>query len=582
MKTKNSDKLKYAAALMLCALITAASTLYAFAVQNYTVTELDDMVITLPDGMSAVTRDSQSSDKYFSVFGLDYSTTMQTFKNGDIYLQGMDDASSVTLTVTMTKTPESAEIGNYNKLSSDEMNKVRNNFLNMGEYSSCTPDQGEKLVWLIFDAEVSSGGSKIKAFQANTVYDGMSVNITFKRNVGDVTATDYATFAGIVSSVDFLKGNLVEDILPYIIIGGVVIIIVLIVLIIVLAGKAKKHRKHHRNNEIIEELAQKYNLHEKNDGSYDIETFDSDSSDSEDTGYDGRDDSTDEQIIFDLDSSSAQKSESAEQKYEEDHGNDEYINATEDEIDDILNDAKAHKNYLAQNKAFGEQQSQEEDSDEADEQYDEIAVDGETESVPESEPEQTADKGEEPEESESETTKYADMIFGRDVDENDDSENDEELVRQQARRTKFDNGYDFFEEAPKKTMGVISSEEIRDAEDYDVITEVEKRASSVEEEDREKSGSALVFFKKAGSGIKSFCMHFGYFCKNMSTMIKRKRAAAKRKKAEQERRERAMQRAQRERQRARMQDAESDNGLVRVHSRSDRNRRGDSERRPRG
>lgn len=578
MKAKNSGKLKYVAALMLCALITAFSTLYAFAAQKYTVTELDDMVIILPDGMSAVTRDSQSSDKYFSVFGLDYSTTMQTFENGDIYLQGMDDASSVTLTVTMTKTPESAEIGNYNKLSADEMNKVRNNFLNMGEYSSCTPDQGEKLVWLIFDAEVSSGGSQIKAYQANTVYDGMSVNITLKRNVGNVTAADYATFAGIVSSVDFLKGNLTEDILPYVIIGGTVIIIVLIVLIIVLAGKAKKRRKHHKNNEIIEELAQKYNLHEKNDGSYDIEAFDSDA---EDTEYDGRGENGDEQIIFDFDSDSAQKSEPAEQQYEENYGNDEYINATEDEIDDILNDAKAHKKYFAQNKDFEEQQSQEEDSDGADEQYDEIAVDEEPKPEQKSESEHTADEDEEHEESEAETTKYADMIFGRDVDENDDSENDEELVRQQARRTKFDSGYDFFEEAPQKTMGVISSEEIRDAEDYDVITEVEKRASSVEDEDREKSGSALVFFKKAGSGIKSFCVHFGYFCKNMSIMIKRKRAASKRKKAEQERRERAMQRAQCERQRARMQNADSDNGLVRVHSRSDRNRRRDSERRPR-
>ena len=77
-------------------------------------------------------------------------------------------------------------------------------------------------------------------------------------------------------------------------------------------------------------------------------------------------------------------------------------------------------------------------------------------------------------------------------------------------------------------------------------------------------GNALRGF---AGGVKNFGIHCGYFCKNVSIMIKRKRAIAKRKKAEEERRERERQKAERARMRA--ERGESD-GLVQVHSRTDR------------
>lgn len=73
---------------------------------------------------------------------------MKTFQNGNIYLQGMDNMSSVILTVTMTKNESSENVGNYAQLSSSELANIRNNFLNSDEYRSCTPDQKEKLCGL--------------------------------------------------------------------------------------------------------------------------------------------------------------------------------------------------------------------------------------------------------------------------------------------------------------------------------------------------------------------------------------------------------------------------------------------------
>ncbi|MEE3497628.1 MAG: hypothetical protein VZS12_00650, partial [Ruminococcus bromii] len=152
---------------------------------------------------------------------------------------------------------------------------------------------------------------------------------------------------------------------------------------------------------------------------------------------------------------------------------------------------------------------------------------------------------------------------------------DEDLVRQDARRAKFKNGYDFFEEAPKKTMGVVSSKEIRDAEDYDVINEVEKRAAAVEKAGVNAGKFVLNTFKAIGSGIKSFGTHCGYFATNVSRMIKHKRAAKKRRQAEEECRRRAKMRAEKQReQRREMQNG----GLVQVHKRTDRPNGGQTRR----
>lgn len=570
MNFNKSNIIKRAVVLIVCVFMTAYSTLAVFAAESYTVSQLDDMVITLPDDMSAITRDSKSSDKYFSVFGLDYNTTMQTFKNGDIYLQGMDSSSSVTLTVTMTQTDESKQIGNYSELSADELNKVRNNFLNMGEYGSCTQDQAQKLVWLIFDVTVTSGGKQIKAYQANTVYDSMSINVTMKRNEGDVTAADYANFASIVSSVDFLRGDFTADILPLVIGGGTIIIILLIVLIIVLAKKATKRKKLHKNDAILQELASKYNLAEKKQSGYDLNAFD-----------DNQIEEPEEQINIAPDTKTFNKAvltQKPEIKPEYDHyDNIAEKRVSEDEIDDIIKSARLQKE-LSDSKSNGsdgenDRQEYEDISSHTDMDYEEDDEDNDSgepaEAKADAEQEQT-------ESGENSENGLADAFFGSD-DDNDDSLSDEELVRQQIKRSKFDSGYDFFEEAPKKTMGVISSEEIRDAEDYDVINEVEQKAARVENEGVQEPNAAVVALKKAGAGLKNFGIHFGYFCKNLTKMIKYKRAAAKRKKAEQERRERERARAERARQRAARQNS-GDSGLVRVHSRNDQ--RSPQNRRP--
>ena len=169
-------------------------------------------------------------------------------------MQGMDSMSAVTVTVTMTKTDESKGIGNYNLLEADKLSQVSSNFLSQSEYTSCTPDTAGKIVWLNFDTNVTSNGLSIRAYQANTVYDGMSVSITLQRNSGNVTAEDYATFTEIVSSVSFIKESAIGSMIPYIIIGASIAVILLLIILIIVVKHAKKRRKRTRMIKFLRSL----------------------------------------------------------------------------------------------------------------------------------------------------------------------------------------------------------------------------------------------------------------------------------------------------------------------------------------
>ena len=190
------------------------------------------------------------------------------------------------------------------------------------------------------------------------------------------------------------------------------------------------------------------------------------------------------------------------------------------------------------------------------------------------EPEEQQESEEQPNERHStETNGKTDDASGGDNDEEegeseqealDDYNNDEVLVREEAKRNKFSESSDFFEEAPGKLMGFISREEIEDAEEFDVITEVEQKAAEVTSEPERRESSKPGVAKRFTAGLSSFGKHCGYFAVNVSREIKRGRAKKKRKKEEAERRQRAQQRQAR-------QKIQSENGgLVQVKKRGER------------
>lgn len=576
-----SKKLKALVSAFLCALCVLAGTVVCSAVsETYTINEIDDMSVTLPDGMTAVTRSCKNSDKYFSLFGLDYNVTMNNFKNGDIYLQGMNEPSTLTVTVTMTKTDDSESIKNYNLLDRDKLTEVMGNFLTQTEYSSCTPDQSsdKQIVWMLFDTNVTAGNDKIKAYQAHTVYDGMSINVTLQRNGSNVTAEDYSVFSSIISSVSFGKTSFGGGIVPAIIIAAALIVIILLLIFII---KLKRSRRingknnstaESRNERILRELADEYNISDKSQSDNQEEPSEDYYEDySEDYVDIGRQAERDYESSYlqDEDYESQIENNLKDNYFDENNVNDNQNFAdnksenyvSDEEIDKILSDAHSYETGVAR-EVYREKKPENNTVDKIDSIQNEAEFESDYSS---SKSEENTQSAYEDADNEEELDLTEDGLT-----ELDEFNNDEVLVRDASKQSRFDDSYDFFEEAPKKKMGIISNKEIDEAEDYDVINEIEQRASKVSREEPKEPSSgekAVSGIKSFFRGVKSFGVHCGYFCTNVYRMIKRKRAISKRKKAEQERIERAKARAERQRQQRRVA---SDGSLVKVHSRTER------------
>ena len=651
--------LKKAAATVLCAAVAIGSGVTAFAAEKtYTIPELNNMSITLPEDMTAATRQSSQNDTYFSLFGADYTNTMTYFQSRDIYLQGKNNTASLVLTVTMTETEESKGLNNLNLLTGERLGEIARNFLTNPDYSACTVDQpGKTVTWLTFD--VYSNGNN--AFQANTISDGKSIIITMTREGASVTEADYQSFVNIINSVKFGQFAFFEQYKLYIIIGACALVLLILLIVIICiarrAGKRKKQTKTKSENErILEELAGEYSRgrgrteHEPvreeepaqyvavpsepepettgkytdsqidamlgGEGSGDFtvalpeETEEEQATDDEQVTVYNRPvpqepkpvpiavvteqtpreqdvtaeetqsqpipeesapaaDTTDDEDFFAGVTFAEAASELAEEEAAQEEPEAISAQPVEEAVTEEVTAEEAEEEPISEDEPTDEtaeepaQEAVEETAEEpAKEAVEETAEDPEQETAEESAPEEapTEEKA-----SEDEDDSEAD-----EPDELEEYMNDEDLVREKAKEARFRNSNDFFDEAPRKTVGVISSRDIDEAEEYDVIGEVERRATEVEREapKPKKKGNGFVgVLKKIGAGIGSFFTHCGYFITNLKREIKRSRAKKKRKKAEEERRRRARERAAQQRAQQRQR---GDNGLVQVRSRGER------------
>ena len=644
--------------------------------QNYYLPEINDMKITLPDGVIAVKRGASANDRYFSLFGIDCGELMRQFEAGDIYLQGMDSAASTIVTVSMTADEATKSIGNYNLLQSRELGEFARAFMQEDTYTACTVGEaGKPITWLYFNAKAESAGRRVNIYQGVTVYDGKNINVTLQRNGTSVTAADYEAFNEMINSVSFGQTDVMATLMPFILLGALVLLaIVIIILIIVIVKRARSRRKKNDNDKILRELAGKYSTGRKTSESrsaYSDDLYYDDSSDDLEATHEfraapakepekpytaetsetvadddyfgdvyeggrsysdadidallGDDDHTEgpqdfpqalpdpveEQEVKDViiaeDESISEFFDDGEevpsdQEEEELTDGGEVIASEEARPEDAFEEEAEEKEEEGSEEVSGEEaaeEAEEEPAEEADisaeapdsevliaEEVElvETAADEsepqgevmpirkapEAEDIPEAKitpaPPVPPQPEEEEEEAPSAPAERSSAPEEEEPEPTDEDEyfNDEVLVREEVRKNKFKDSDDFFDEAPKKVMGVISSKEIAEAEEYDVIGEVEKKVSEVERETPSAGEKVLGAFRRFGGGLKNFGVHCGYFATNVRREIKRSRAKKKRQKAEEERRRRARERAERQR-------AQRDSGgLVQVHSRGQR------------
>ena len=259
MKRKRAGRL---ASLALCVMMTAASCLTAFADGGTIVLEeCDNLEITLPDNMSAVTRTSESTDRYYTRHNLSYVDVQRAFLEGEIYLQAMDNDNNVTLTLSYLDT----EAQDFDELSDEELSEVAGRFVgsisNEVQYNTSTQDQaGTEMPWIFFNLTVTDPeGNKTSQYQATTVENGKNITLTLYRNGGDVDPGDYQTLEAIARTVTLPGEPFYKNRMFWIIAGSALAFIIILIIIIAVSAKRAKNRKaQDKNDKILEELAGKY------------------------------------------------------------------------------------------------------------------------------------------------------------------------------------------------------------------------------------------------------------------------------------------------------------------------------------
>ena len=259
----------------LCVVTAASATLTAFAADPITLKECDNLQLTLPDNMTAVTRSADRDDPYFAKHNISYEEVMDAFHASDSYLQAMDDGNTITLTLSYLDTG----VKDFKDMDDDQLAGMARSFLGGTDldvqYNACTQDEaGQEMVWLFLDTTVSNeDGSAFTQYQATTVSGGMNITLTLYRNVGNVVAEDYGVLESIVRTVEPPQVFPLKHILPlFLMILGLAVAVVLLVLLIkVIRTKAPaketaaspaettvKSKPKTENDKILQELAGKY------------------------------------------------------------------------------------------------------------------------------------------------------------------------------------------------------------------------------------------------------------------------------------------------------------------------------------
>ncbi len=517
------------------------SVFSVFATENQYYIEELKMSIDLPEEMIAVTRQSPETDKYYSLFGVDYETSIAEFEKENIYLRGMYQDSSKVLNVTMLSDDQSQRIGDYNSLTDDQLVDVETVLLQQDSYTSCTIERYDDNIYMNLQYTTEVNGNSVYATQYNTVVDGNYINITLVPSNGQqLTSTDYQMLSQIISSVSFSgkNSNMIMALLenPVVTVCGIVILVVgVCVIITVIFRKGKKHRKKakkaekkEKNQELIQELAQEYAI------SANTSEYEEDYNDN--SAFEPQGEETADDILAQL---------KREKAMEEDELKKLYSKPVKEVPKQEPIDVDNIKVYVGDEIP--------EEIEESTQSYPVINEDKAVLHI-------VSDNEEEQPENENGEV----IELYNEADEEYDEEDEEVIGSEES----FDQSDDYFDEGLDED--IYSRETIEDEDEYE-----EKRPSKSTDVAKEKAKTAgavvlnglLIFL----NGVKSFFIHLGYFFTNVSRMIKRAYKKHKYQKAQQQKRreqEEARRRRQENLRRKQQRQREMEqNGLVKVRSR---------------
>ncbi|MGN1051372.1 MAG: hypothetical protein ACI4QE_03630 [Acutalibacteraceae bacterium] len=172
------------------------------AYNTYRLSDLS-LSLNLPKTMTVITRETESTDKFFKSKGNSYKKTMSEFEENDIYLKGYSRDNTQILTVTMTKDEDSQSVFNYSNLTEEQLDQVKSVFLEDKHCQSCTIDNYDEVIY--FDLILKDGTKKNPTYfaQSNTVVNGMNINITLQSLDGEISDSDRTMMQNVLGGAKF-------------------------------------------------------------------------------------------------------------------------------------------------------------------------------------------------------------------------------------------------------------------------------------------------------------------------------------------------------------------------------------------
>lgn len=529
----------------ICAFIICAAAVCSFAFTAFaqsTAYEINalNMSIPVPDNMITLTRDSTDNDPFFTTFKLNYDTTMSKLKEGNIYLESVTKDSSLTLTVTMTRTEDSKKIGSYNSLSDEELTNIMTKLRENSTYKDASPVEYKDVKYICLNMSYKSGKKTVEAQQYNTVMNGENINITLQAAPGKKLKTDdKEMLAGIIKETTILNDNFFNRNKGFILYGVITLVAIAIIVVAFILLRKFIRNPNRKHKILVHELAHEHKITETT--------------------------AIPRKHIFNV----IKPTNSFLTKYAPVGEVGKSKRKKKKEV--VAEESREIRSYSEPAPEQDVQETQEEPvtSVSYDETPDEIVVPVEEElniPVPEAEPEAPAqEKDPEPEPEEPVQEEAQPEMVEAEAPAEVDIEKIAEEVEAQPQKAvqsekKFDDTADYFDVDPEEGE-VFSYTDVDTA--VDDYSRAKRRFSVNEDEDNGEIPSAWDTVKRVlaaiGRGIVAVLRtifvaiifgvtHLKYFCINLYRMIKRKRAVNKRRRAEEERRREASERRRMERE----------------------------------
>lgn len=239
-------------AVIFLLLISAFHITVSAADKSYQIEELG-MSITLPDNISAVTRQTKENDPAFAALGYTYEQAQKVMKESDIYLKGVPKDASYEVEVYMVKNEHSGSVYNLKLLSENQLAAVKKELEADENCTGCTLTQtGDTVVFNMetkYEIPAQDGAKPVAVYgvMSYTVVNGMQVSFSLRSMGSPVSVAEHGIFSAAASSIKFdeiLAKPLQVDMLGIILTSviAILVIVVFAAVIIILRGR-KKRRK---------------------------------------------------------------------------------------------------------------------------------------------------------------------------------------------------------------------------------------------------------------------------------------------------------------------------------------------------